>query len=120
MAGSEKSVFFDSTVIINCGEIEAFDLLIKLYSERINIVEEVKQEIFEESYRTEKVLKKYLNEGSIDALALRDPAEISLYNEYSKNFTQEKLQQLLQQAIMMELSLLMIEMLAKLPSEKKI
>ncbi len=84
MAGSEKSVFFDSTVIINFGEIEAFDLLIKLYSERINIVEEVKQEIFEESYRTEKVLKKYLNEGSIEALALRDPAEISLYNEYSK------------------------------------
>ncbi|MFB6291091.1 MAG: hypothetical protein ABEJ25_05110 [Candidatus Bipolaricaulia bacterium] len=84
MAKSEKSVFFDSTVVINFGEINAFDLLIELYSGRIRIVEEVKQEIFDESYRTEKVLKKFLSEGSIDTLALRGPAELSLYNKYSK------------------------------------
>ncbi len=84
MAKSEKSVFFDSTVVINFGEIEAFSLLIELYPERIFITEEVRQEIFEESYRTEKVLKKYLKEDSINTLVLSSPAELSLYNEYSK------------------------------------
>ncbi|MBS3737021.1 hypothetical protein KGY72_07630 [Candidatus Bipolaricaulota bacterium] len=83
MAKSEKSVFFDSTVLINFGEIKAFNLLIDLYPERIVIAEEVRQDIFEESYRTEKVLKKYLKEGSIDTLTLSSLAELSLYNEYS-------------------------------------
>jgi len=85
LADTEDPVFFDSTVLINFGEINAFDVLIELYSRRAFIAEEVKQEILDESYRTEEVLKKYMNTGSIKTVTLKEPSELSRYSKLSKN-----------------------------------
>ena len=85
MADTEDPVFFDSTVLINFGEINAFDVLMDLYSRRAFMVEEVEREILYENYRTEKTLKKYMNAGSIKTVTLKEPEEISLYSKLSKN-----------------------------------
>lgn len=85
MANIEDPVFFDSTILINFGEIHAFDVLMDLYSRRAFIAEEVKQEILDKSYRTEEVLKKYMNTGSIKTVTLKEPGEPSRYSKLSQH-----------------------------------